>query len=382
MKIEILKSETIKPSSPTPASLRSFKLSVMDQLALPIYTPIVLFYPAAPAEVSEKLKKSLSETLNHFYPLAGRIRDSIISIECNDDGAVYVEARVHGVLLSDFLQQPDAAGLKQLLPIDYVDTVEAVTGLVLEVQANFFQCGGLAIGVRMSHTLADASTLSTFIRAWAATTRHDELTPSLLPHFETTAFRFSGGRDISVHKPWFPKPDEKVDRNEVTKRVEPPLPENSIRSYVFPSTIQSTIKTTSSDGDTDADNDSLKDLVGELRMGIKEFCESKAKKFGCGDPDYAFEVVCEDLKQIAEVHRRCKEIKLFNFISWCNFKFYEADFGWSKPSWVSTVVGIPNNFVRLMETRDGGGVEAWVTLTKQEMALFASHPQLLLFVSH
>ncbi|KAF3437950.1 hypothetical protein FNV43_RR20706 [Rhamnella rubrinervis] len=575
MKIEIVSSETIKPSSPTPINLRSFKLSVMDQLAVPVYAPIAFFYPAAPAEASEKLKKSLSETLTHFYPLAGRIKDNITVIECNDDGAVYVEARVHGVLLSDFLQQPDWRGLNQFIPVDPYSP-ESVTGPLLVVQASFLECGGLVMGLCMSHKFADGITGSAFIRAWAAITHNgdDKLTPSLLPHFDTTAFRYLNNvrrdDDISIHKAQLGKLEDhdKVDDNHVIarrsvfvtkrfvfdaskvvalkakaasetvhgvllsdflqkpdwrglnqfipvdpfspesltgpllvvqasffdcgglviglcishkfadgitgsafirgwaaithndddkltpsllphfdatafrylddrrddisifkpqlrnlrdqekakaasetveqpsrveavasliwgcviaastrsnfklrhqmlemsvnlrKRVEPPLQKNSIGNLRSGTIVEAK-------GDN---NCMIKDLAAELRKGVKEFCESKAKKLGSRDPDDAFEIVFQHLKVGADF-RRSKVTKIFSFTSWCNFKFYEADFGWNKPIWVSIAAEPPVNLLILRDTRDGGGVEAWVTLTKQEMALFECEPQLLQFAS-
>ena len=40
-----------------------------------------------------------------------------------------------------------------------------------------------------------------------------------------------------------------------------------------------------------------------------------------------------------------------------------------------------SKLVMLMDTRDGG-VEAWVTLPKQDMALFECDPKLLEFATH
>ncbi|KAL2515211.1 vinorine synthase-like [Forsythia ovata] len=41
----------------------------------------------------------------------------------------------------------------------------------LAVQINFFDCGGIAIGVCLSHKIADGTSLVAFINAWAATCR-------------------------------------------------------------------------------------------------------------------------------------------------------------------------------------------------------------------
>lgn len=109
-------------------------------------------------KISQQLKKSISEALTSFYPLAGRIKDNVF-IQCNDEGVIYVEARVN-TLISTFLDQPDFDILKSCLPIE-IGSPEAAPGML-----HFFECGGLAIGVCVSHKLADVPTLGTFIKAW------------------------------------------------------------------------------------------------------------------------------------------------------------------------------------------------------------------------
>ncbi|MGI4406656.1 acyltransferase, partial [Klebsiella pneumoniae] len=49
----------------------------------------------------------------------------------------------------------------------FVPIPTEVKGPLLLVQANFFQCGGIALGVRISHKLADAATFTTLITGWA-----------------------------------------------------------------------------------------------------------------------------------------------------------------------------------------------------------------------
>ncbi|OWM70590.1 hypothetical protein CDL15_Pgr014263 [Punica granatum] len=74
-----------------PTTPSGFKLSRLDQLIVPPYATVILFYPSnsepdPSLDVPQKidlLKKSLSQILAHFYPLAGKIRDDF-SIECDD----------------------------------------------------------------------------------------------------------------------------------------------------------------------------------------------------------------------------------------------------------------------------------------------------------
>ncbi|KAM7278943.1 hypothetical protein ACFE04_006077 [Oxalis oulophora] len=92
MKIEIVRRETIKPSSPTPDHLRKFKLSFLDQLIPNEYVSLLLYYPPKDFDpkdggnMLDRLKSSLSKTLTRFYPFAGRLNDDV-SVDCNDEGA-------------------------------------------------------------------------------------------------------------------------------------------------------------------------------------------------------------------------------------------------------------------------------------------------------
>ena len=57
------------------------------------------------------------------------------------------------------------------------------------------------------------------------------------------------------------------------------------------------------------------------------------------------------------------EIDSFNCSSWCRFPLYEADFGCGKPVWVTPVLPSPlgvNNFILLMDAKDGDGIELYV----------------------
>ncbi|KAI3936678.1 hypothetical protein MKX01_034107 [Papaver californicum] len=45
MKVEVVSREIIKPSYPTPHHLKSFKLSLLDQLSPPFHVPFIFYYP-------------------------------------------------------------------------------------------------------------------------------------------------------------------------------------------------------------------------------------------------------------------------------------------------------------------------------------------------
>lgn len=175
MEVQIISKQNVRPSSPTPPHLRNFKLSLLDQLIPVPYAPLLLYYPmndnsgASNLDVPKRLgvlKKSLSETLTHFYPLAGKIKDEL-SIDCNDEGAYYVEAQVN-CHLSEFLRQPDLLLVHLFFPCELLP--KAVTH-VANFQVNVFECGGIAIGICISHLILDGAALSTFLKAWSATAK-------------------------------------------------------------------------------------------------------------------------------------------------------------------------------------------------------------------
>ncbi|KAJ0048567.1 hypothetical protein Pint_15639 [Pistacia integerrima] len=164
LNVEIISRETIQPSSPTPSHLKIYKLSLFDQLAPPVYAPIILFYSPTDENDSSKrsnhLKKSLSKTLTKFYPFAGRVKDGF-SIECNDRGAIFIEALV-GCDMPTVLKQPEIDQLQQLLPEVSSDQT------LLAVQVNYFGCGGIAVSVCIRHVIGDASAAAHFVKTWAA----------------------------------------------------------------------------------------------------------------------------------------------------------------------------------------------------------------------
>ncbi|KAJ8529909.1 hypothetical protein K7X08_036744 [Anisodus acutangulus] len=158
----------IKPSTPTPNHLKSLKLSLFDQVALHIFVPILFHYlpncecnNEGITERCDKLQKSLAETLTKFYPVAGRLSKDNLSIHCNGEGVEYVESKVNADL-AEFLHE----GLKMELLNDFLPT-DLPSSLLLRIQVNIFSCGGLVIGINISHIIADGFTLGSFVKEWA-----------------------------------------------------------------------------------------------------------------------------------------------------------------------------------------------------------------------
>ncbi|KAL5552573.1 hypothetical protein UlMin_039974 [Ulmus minor] len=167
--VELISTEIIKPTSPTPPNLRHYQLSFLDQVNPKVYNPLILYYASNTnsssnniTQISIHLKNSLSKVLTLYYPLAGRVKKDKF-IDCNDEGVPFLEAQVKAQL-SDVIDNPvlPICELNKFVPFELDDYTETLLG----VQLNFFESGGIAIGVCMSHQIADALSCIMFIKSF------------------------------------------------------------------------------------------------------------------------------------------------------------------------------------------------------------------------
>lgn len=424
VEVEILSKETIKPSFPTPHQLRNFQLSILDQIALPVYISNIFLYKANDEDdgdldakterISQRLKSSLSETLAQFYPFAGKIKDEV-SIECNDDGVEYIEARANR-LLSEYLQKPDQNILKEFHPFDTENPIGS-TGPILIVQVTFFKCGGVALEISSSHKLIDGMSLATFINIWAATARGQSSKAIMVPEFVTasifppseffmafpvhlsrceqirfvfdpskinelkakvasasvpkpsrvealTALIWKCARDVSGSTRGSTRASLLVHAVNLRTLVVPPLPNNSVGNNVGYLSAQTSDKEIE-----------LHELACILRKAKEEFSKNGLQNLL--ETKSIFNIP-ESIKDKLERN----EIDFFTFSSVLRFPFYEAaEFGWGKPLHVTFPNYVFPNLFLLIDTKDGEGIEALVTLKKEDMALFECNQELLEFAT-
>ncbi|KAL1810914.1 hypothetical protein DCAR_0623014 [Daucus carota subsp. sativus] len=434
-KVEIISSENIKPSFPTPQHLKTFKLSLLDQLIPAPYAPIVVFYPntdgADHSKVEERLvllKESLSETLTRFYPLAGLIQDDL-SINCNDQGAFFTVAVVNS-LLSDFLVNPDLQFIQKFLPCQNSFDGSTREARVTSIQVNVFECGGMAIGLCVSHKIVDGAGLSTFLQAWAATnSRSDEviypdfIAPTIFPADDlwlrdtsmvvwgslfkkgkcatrrlvlgpsaiaslkadasglnlenptrvevVSAFLWKCAMAATEKNSGSRRPSLVTHIVNLRKRFSPALSGNSLGNLIW--TASAKCKAT-------CEPVRLDSLVSKVRKGIHEINSDFVKKLR-GDKGPA--TMCKSLQGIGNFGSKTG-VDYYGFTSWCKMGFYDADFGWGKPAWVSSMAlncEVFMNLVILMDTKCGEGIEAWVTLDEPEMRILEQDPTLLSLAS-
>ncbi|KAF4362659.1 hypothetical protein G4B88_026221 [Cannabis sativa] len=116
------------------------------------------------------LKKSLSDTLTDFYPIAGRFKDTS-TIDCNDNGACVVEAKINSNL-TDFLTRVNQTKdihtlLGKLIPTLDSKTMELASKCMLIAQITVFNCGGVSISFCLEHRFCDFSSVMVFLNAGA-----------------------------------------------------------------------------------------------------------------------------------------------------------------------------------------------------------------------
>ncbi|XP_038717012.1 stemmadenine O-acetyltransferase-like [Tripterygium wilfordii] len=441
MEVEIISNHCIKPSSPTPHHLKTHKLSLLDQLGCQVHFPVLLFYPMNQvttelakinvlSQRSLVLKQSLSETLTRYYPLAGKIKDDR-SIDCNDDGAHYVEARVNCGLL-DYLKQPDLSKLPKFLP--YENQFSELGGHVVLVQENVFTCGGVAIGTVVSHRIFDGAAVSRFLITWSAIARNSSESTTLFPDLNASSFFpqittlpkdlpsmssvfLRTGRSItrrfvfdgsaiahlkhkssssSLQNPsrvevvsalfvnWMTaacnaklgmyKPTMITHTVNMRRRATPPFPEGICGNFCC---LAATL--------VEGEETGLPSMVRRIREGISRINGDYVKK---QQGDGGLDSILEGIEEMKESF--CSGAPggtgHIGVNSWCNFGLYGVDFGWGKPLWIP-YVGLEEsktlykNVIVLMDTRQVNGVEAWVRLDEQDMALLEQDKEFLCLVS-
>ncbi|KAK3437723.1 hypothetical protein EUGRSUZ_C02397 [Eucalyptus grandis] len=401
-KIEVVNTETIKPSSPTPPHLRNFNFCLLDQLAPPFYVPVVLFYlgpdqKAAPdsALVSGNLKTSLAQALSLFYPIGGRVKGNA-GINCNDEGALYMEAKGR-VELSKVLSNPDMDQLQQSLPFFPCRVSTNIDEqVIVGVQANFFDCGGMGIGICISHKIADGASVSAFLNAWSEIANNGvDGEASLITPFLKASELFQP-KDINYQMPSGVISREKFCFNgESLARLRAgfgganPTRVEAVTALIWKSAVAAARKRPEWKEKYPPSSAVMHAVNIRSRIRPQPLPETtlgnlvQAVVAPLMEPnrgENGLAKACENLMATRKL-AASSAIELYRFSSWARFPFYEVDFGWGRPAWVCTTSVPIKNLVILMGTRCGDGIEAWITLAEHDMIEFEHNDELLQFVS-
>ncbi|KAK4739811.1 hypothetical protein R3W88_003508 [Solanum pinnatisectum] len=439
--IEIQSRKILKPSASTPDNLRRLKLSLFDQLAPRSYVTILFNYYLPSSSEHEtisydKLEKSLAETLTKFYPFSGRFGedDDQLSIHCNDEGVEYVQTKVNADDLPEYLGQANniESSLLDLLPI----MVHMPSSPLLGVQVNVFNNGGIAIGIKVSHIIADAFTIATFVNEWAHTCLTGTMTQdnnNNLPSFGQLSLLFPArvlqlpslpnststtGPEIVTRRFVFDalaienlrktiKDDSTADDDmikqpsrvvvvmsliwKVLTHISSAKNENSRNSSLgFAINFRGKLSCVPSlehalgnyamfasanlEASDHSRKDELNDFVKLVGNTIRDTCVAIGKASSVDDIS---SLTVNNWKKGVEKLLQGDKMDFYVTTSWCKFPWYEADFGWGKPFWVTSVSFGAFEGAFLMDTKDGDGIQIIVSLKENDMTEFERDPHIL-----
>lgn len=153
------------------------------------------------------------------------------------------------------------------------------------------------------------------------------------------------------------------------RKMEPKLGENSMGNFLWLAAAKCMNKS----------RVELNDLVGEVRKAISKIDADFVEQI---KGDKGNSLAEQTLKEIGEFGSK-DGVDYLGFSSWCRFGFYDADFGWGKPVWISSFAvsgSLTMNLIILADTRCDG-IEAFVTLDEKDMTILEGNPELLKFAS-
>ncbi|KAH9669466.1 HXXXD-type acyl-transferase family protein [Citrus sinensis] len=424
-------------SSPTPKHLRTYKLSLPDQLCSKLYVSLVFFYSTNCKQQdlrkkSDLLKQSLAKSLTHYYPFAGRLIDSF-SVDCNDHGAAFTGAAIVGCDISKFLQPPDMELLLQLIPPSpQLSNLDISERELLAVQVNLFSGGEMAIGVCFSHGVADGSAIFNFMKTSGEITRgvindNDNIFNNNVVLDCTSLFP-----PVNFPKPYQIVTSPQSSGNIVFKRLLfdskkiAALKEKMNKELMgnnFDDRLQATRFGVASAliwgafiaiaGERKREihnklyshamyytmnvrNKTNPPMIPRCRGNIFWFARAewslaendaikvaslvreviKAKRMG-GEVMHSN----EHLGFIKDMEETWEDSRSFVLTSVVGLPCYEVDFGWGKPVWFSVGPFLLLDFAILSSSSDGEGIEAWVVMFKEDMDKYEQEPSIKAYAS-
>ncbi|XP_074286913.1 limonoid 21-O-acetyltransferse-like [Silene latifolia] len=401
VQVKTISTEIIKPSSPTPSHLKSFTLSLVDQIHPPYHSIILLFYPKTKATLSTAvdvsiLKSSLSETLSKYYPFAGRCMDDF-TVSCNDQGITFTETRVDYVL-SDFLASPNKVDhLYKLTPPKNIrDEKVLPQRYPLAFQVNVFSCGGVVLGCFFLHKLVlDGTSQVSFLKYWAAIAANsrrnrDSIIVPPTPDFDAVAIAFppraTVGSWVFENNSHEDKASDKEERliaknfvfskqaisqlREMAASTEVPKPTRveALAGFVWEHCVAAASSARTPLATSDH-NPSIMSVVVNMRPRIKPplstsvvgnlvtSASAHAKEGRMRLPELVKEIhtAVSNISDTIESYQGGKNIEalvadvgpvvhyipgLYGVSSWTQFGLDEIDFGFGKPKWASPTNGI------------------------------------------
>ncbi|KAI5424160.1 hypothetical protein KIW84_030394, partial [Lathyrus oleraceus] len=169
--------ELVLPASSTPREVKLLS-DIDDQQGLRFNIPFIFVYRHEPS-MEEKdpvkvLRNALSQTLVHYYPFAGRIKEGVgrkLMVDCTGEGVMFIEAEADVTLdqFGDSLHPPFPC-FQELL-YDVTGSELIIDRPIRLIQVTRLKCGGLILVINFNHTMSDGVGIKQFMDTWAEMAR-------------------------------------------------------------------------------------------------------------------------------------------------------------------------------------------------------------------
>ncbi|KAL3754345.1 hypothetical protein ACJRO7_001559 [Eucalyptus globulus] len=408
MAISVIRSSDsfVKPSEKTPSHL--LDLSAIDRIpVLRCNTRTLHVFTHGP-DAARVIKEALSKALVPYYPIAGRLVESVageLQIDCSEEGVRFVEATADCTLESvNYFEDVMSIPYDELLPGELQEP-ESREPLV-QMQVTRFVCGGFVIGLIFCHSICDGLGAARFLNAlgefarglerptiepvWyrhffpapTPQSRSDNVSPPPLPipppplpnyqlqHANIDIpledinklkqiFRKSTGRNCStfeaVAASFWSSRTQVISLNPQTEvclvffancrqLLDPPLPDGFYGNCFFPVTVKASSELLQEGSFTDA---------VKIIQEAKEKLPSEFEKFKKGDP----------LEHGADPFTPPLGYTTLFLSEWGRLGFNRVDYGWGPPAHIVPVQGsstIPAGIVgSLPLPREGVRLMTW-----------------------
>ncbi|PON74941.1 Transferase [Parasponia andersonii] len=339
----------VKPAEKLPR--QSVWMSGLDLMTGNVHSPLIYFYKPN-AEDSKffdpkVLKESLSKVLAPFYPMAGRFRldhSGRHEIDCNGEGVLFIVAKSSS-LLEDFRHFAPTPVLRSLCPaVDYSGGISSYPFMLLQV--TYFSCGGVSLGFRMEHRVADAPAFFHFTKEWSNMARGLDIT--IPPFLDRTIFR----------------PPREVPNNMETRlyfptngrysRLKPRPPSNYFGTGVFTATSTA--------------------VVSDLQSKPLWFASSRIHETLIQMDDDYLRSAIDYLEAHLNTERsgaHCYKSPNFKVTSWMKMPIYEADFGWGNPIYMGPGGNINEGKAYIIPSgNEDGSLFLVIALQQEQMKVF------------
>ncbi|KAF3648324.1 putative eukaryotic translation initiation factor 3 subunit F-like [Capsicum annuum] len=355
------------------SSLSDFKLSVSNLPMLSVhYIQKGCLFTRPPfriAHLISLLKLSLSQTLTHFPPLAGRFvtgADGYVYISCNDTGVDFVHASATHIFIRDVIGSVDVPDhVKGFFPMDRTVSHRGHFSPLLSVQVTEL-ADGIFIGYAVNHSVTDGTSLWNFFNTFAEVSGVKRIIRE--PDFTLNSILIS---NVVLKLP--------ADGPKVTFSGDAPLRE---RIFSFSRQKFQTLKAKTNNQKLNYDGDFIISIALCIALACSDTCK-EVPTFPNDDIQNGWDVLSHDLHWCAEqLNKNVKahdDVMVRKFVEdWekdpqCfplgnfdgamltmgsspRFPMYDNDFGWGRP--VAFRSGRANKFdgkIPAFPGREGGG---------------------------